>query len=279
MFNRFKNSTAFQYMQQLIFRIKDDDLTGMSAQITYYLILAFFPFLIFLINLLSFINISSETLITSFQELVPNEIGELVKNIAMRTMQNKSETLLSLGVIGCLWATSKGILAIIKGLNRAYDVEESRKFIKLYLLAFISTIGVIAMIIVSLIMIVFGKIIGIYAFGMVDAMTFDVVWSIIRYGITVTLLFITFCLIYKYVPNRELKARNIRVGAVFATFGWIVVSLVFSLYVNNFQHYEKVYGSLGGMIALIGWLYISAFIILLGGELNAISSYFQTKEE
>ena len=113
---------------------------------------------------------------------------------------------------------------------------------------------------------------------MVGAMDlFNIVWSILRYCIPAVLMFVTFSLIYKYVPNKKLKYKNIRVGALFATIGWIITSLLFSLYVNNFGNYEKVYGSLGGMIALISWLYISTIIIMIGGELNAISNYFQTK--
>ena len=92
-------------------------------------------------------------------------------------------------------------------------------------------------------------------------------------------MFITFSLIYKYLPNKRLKPKNIRVGAIFATIGWVLTSLVFSFYVNNFAHYEKVYGSLGGMVILIIWLYISTLVILIGGELNAISSYFETKDK
>nr|WP_319489879.1 YihY/virulence factor BrkB family protein [uncultured Caproiciproducens sp.] len=280
MLKKLKYSTLYQYIKQLIFRYKDDDITGMSAQITYYLIFAFFPFLIFLINLLSFTNLSSDLLITSFNKFIPDKIGDLVENIIVQTLNNKSNTLLSLGMAGSLWATSKAIFAIMKGLNRAYDIEENRKFMKLGFVCFISTLGVIIMIMSTLVMMVFGKIIGIYVFDLVGAMKlFDIVWSILRYCIPSILMFITFSLIYKYVPNKELKFRNIRVGAIFATIGCITTSLLFSLYVNNFGSYEKVYGSLGGMIVLISWLYISTLVILIGGELNAISNYFQIKRE
>ncbi len=280
MLKKLKNSNLLKYMNQLLFRYKDDDITGMSAQITYYLILAFFPFLIFLINLLSFTNISSEILIISSDKFIPAEISDLVKGIIVQTLHNKSHTLLSLSMVGSFWATSKGIFAIMRGLNKAYDVDENRKFIKLSLIALISTFGVIAMIMIALIMIVLGKIIGIYVFDLVGAMgSFDIVWSVLRYCIPPILIFITFSLIYKYVPNKKLKCKSIRVGAIFATIGWIIASFLFSLYVNNFRSYEKVYGSLGGMIALIIWLYISTLVILVGGELNAISSYFQTKDK
>jgi len=127
-------------------------------------------------------------------------------------------------------------------------------------------------------MIVFGKPIGTYIFGLVGAKSlFNIIWYFLRYCIPLSIMFITVSLIYMYVPNRKLKFNNVIVGTVFTTFGWITTSVLFSFYVNNFSNYEKVYGSIGGVIALISWLYISTLIILIGGELNSISSYFKNK--
>ena len=184
MIEKLKSSITFKYVEQLIFRYKDDDLSGMSAQITYYLILAFFPFFLFLINLLSFTPLSTEIVFADFNKFLPNQTGDLVKEIVVQTLQAKSKTLLIIGMIGSLWAASKGIAAIMKGLNRAYDVKESRNFIKLNSIALISTIGIIIMIILSFVMIIFGKIIGTHVFGLVGAKNlFNIVWSFLRYCI------------------------------------------------------------------------------------------------
>lgn len=278
MVEKLRTSILFKYIEQLIFRYKDDDLPSMSAQITYYLILAIFPFLLFLINLISFTPLSNEILIINFNTFLPRETGILVKNVIVQTLQVKSTTLLITGMIGSLWAASKGIAAITKGLNKAYDIDENRNFIKLNSIALIATIGITIMIILSFIMIVFGKTIGIYVFGIVGAKAlFNIIWSLLRYGIPLTIMFITFSLIYIYVPNRRLKFNNVIIGTIFTTVGWIITSVLFSFYVNNFANYEKVYGSLGGVIALIIWLYISTLIILIGGELNSINSYFKNK--
>lgn len=279
MFGKLRGFTIYKYIKQLVFRYKAADLPSMSAQITYYLILAFFPFLLFLINLLSFTPLSSELLITNFNTFLPHDTTSLVKNMLVQTVQAKSKTLLISGMIGSLWAASKGISAITRGLNNSYDVKENRNFIKLNFIALISTVGVTVMITFAFLMIVFGKIIGSYVFGLIGATTiFDILWSFLRFGIPLALMLITFSLIYKYVPNRKLRFKNIIVGTIFSTGGWIVTSLLFSFYVNTFANYEKVYGSLGGVIALISWLYISTLIILLGGELNAISSNSEKDE-
>ena len=273
MLKRLKNSIFFKYMKQLIIRYKEDDLPALSAQITYYLILAFFPFLIFLINLVSFTPVSDKILITNFNTFLPSETGTLLKNILVQTLQAKSKTLLFLGMIGSLWAASNGVSAIMKGLDKVYDIKENRNYIKLSSIALISTIGLSIMIMVSLFIIVFGEIFGDYVFGLLGATTlFSVIWLFLRYCIPLILMFITFSLLYIYVPNKRLKFKNVIIGTVFTTVGWITTSLIFAFYVNNFSNYEKIYGSVGGVIALISWLYISTLIILIGGELNAISS-------
>lgn len=280
MLRKLKYFTCFKYIEQMIFRYKDDELSSLSAQITYYIILAFFPFLVFLINLISFTPVSNEMLISNFNTFLPNETSTLLKNIVVQTLKAKSEFLLISGMLGSLWVASKGIYAIIKGLNKAYHIDENRNFIKLNFIAIISTIGVTIMIILSLIMIVFGKLLGNYLFSLVGAKAlFNIIWPFLSYCIPLFIMFITFSFIYKYGPTKKLKFRNVIVGTIFTTVGWVATSLLFSFYVNNYTNYERVYGSLGGIIALISWLYISALIILIGGELNAISGYLEDDEK
>jgi len=122
-------------------------------------------------------------------------------------------------------------------------------------------------------MIVLGRVIGSAVFDYLGAKSlFYDIWGVLRYGITFTLLLLTFYLIYRYLPNRNMNGNRVMAGAVFATFGWVGASLLFSFYVNNFGSYATIYGSLGGLFALIIWLYISTLIFLLGGALNAICS-------
>ena len=265
--------------KKMLIHYKEDDLAAMSAQISYYLILAFFPFLFFLINLISFTPLPNRLLIANFNALLPRDTALLVKTMLEETVQAKSETLLVLGMIGSLWAASRGMSAIIRGLNHSYGVKESRNFLKLNLIALLSTIGLMLMIVFSFFLIVLGRVIGSTVFGYLGAKSlFYSIWGVLRYGITFALLLLTFYLIYRYLPNRKMNGGHILAGAVFATFGWVGASLLFSFYVNNFGSYATIYGSLGGLFALIIWLYLSTLIFLLGGVINAISSDF-TKEQ
>ena len=262
-----------RYGKEMLAHYRDDDLAAMSAQISYYLILAFFRFLFFLINLLSFTPLPNRLLLANFYAILPQDTAMLVKTMLTETVQAKSGTLLVLSMLTSLWAASRGMSAIIRGLNHSYGVKESRHFIRLNLVALLSTIGLTVMVMLSFIMIVLGRIIGSTVFGYLGAKSlFYSIWSFLRYGITIGLLLITFYLIYRYLPNRKMNGNRILTGAVFTTFGWIGASLLFSFYVNNFGSYATVYGSLGGLFALIFWLYLSTLIFLLGGAINAICS-------
>ena len=278
MFKKFTHYHWFIYVKQFSIRYKHDDISGMSAQITYYLILAFFPFLLFLINLLSFTPLSNELLVANFNTFLPNETSLLVKAILAETLEARSGALLVVGIVGSLWSASKGLSAIIKGLNRAYDVEENRSLIKRSLLAISSTIGLTIIIILSFFMIVLGDVIQKNIYHLFGTNTlFGLIWISFRFMILFMVMFITFSLLYKYVPNKNLSFKNIKIGAIFSTIGCITTSFFFSFYANNFTNYAKVYGSLGGIIALIIWLYISTLIIIVGGELISLRLYFQYK--
>lgn len=273
MLQRLSGFAAFKYARQLALHYRDDDLAAMSAQISYYLILAFFPFLFFLINLLSFTPLPNRLLIANFNAILPQETALLVKTMLTETVQAKSGAMLVLSMLASLWAASRGMSAIIRGLNHSYGVKESRRFVRLNMVALLSTVGLSVMVLISFIMIVLGRIIGSTIFGYMGAKSlFYSIWSFLRYGITFGLLLTTFYLIYRYLPNRKLTGNHVLAGTIFTTVGWIGASLLFSFYVNNFGSYATVYGSLGGMFALIFWLYISTLIFLLGGAINAICS-------
>ena len=273
MLQKLKGLATYNYVRQLAVHYRDDDLAAMSAQISYYLILAFFPFLFFLINLLSFTPLPNRLLIANFNAILPQETALLVKTMLTETVQAKSGAMLVLSMLASLWAASRGMSAIIRGLNHSYGVKESRRFVRLNMVALLSTVGLSVMVLISFIMIVLGRIIGSTIFGYMGAKSlFYSIWSFLRYGITFGLLLTTFYLIYRYLPNRKLTGNHVLAGTIFTTVGWIGASLLFSFYVNNFGSYATVYGSLGGMFALIFWLYISTLIFLLGGAINAICS-------
>jgi membrane protein len=269
----FKNKKWRKFLMELHCRIKEDEITAVGAQLTYFLILSIFPFLIFFLNILSYTSIAEEEILNNLLIVLPLETQILLKGIIKEIVSSRSETLLSLGIILTIWTGSLGITAIIRAVNKAYNVKKKRPYWRLKGIAIIFTIILAILLIIVLSMLVFGEVIGNKIFAWFGATyLFYHIWEFLRIIIPLISMIIIFALLYKLSPTPE-EGLNISFnqtlpGAVFATIGWILASMVFSYYVNNFGNYSKTYGSLGGIIILLVWLYITSIMIVLGGEIN-----------
>ncbi|WP_373231412.1 YihY/virulence factor BrkB family protein [Cohnella sp.] len=261
---------VIEFVLCLVSRFREDDVPSLGAQLTYYLILAFFPFLIFLVSIIGFAHLSADALIAEFIRVMPSDTGTTVREIIIEVTENRNGALLSLGMLATIWASSNGVNAIIKGLNKAYDEEEDRPFWKVRGMSVLATFVLAIVILISMVMLVFGRRIGEYFFQWMNYPAgFKLIWGVLKLVIPVIALFSVFMLLYRVTPNRRLTWRAVIPGSIFTTIGWIVTSLLFSFYVNQFGNYTKTYGSLGGIIVLLVWLYWSSIIVLLGGEVNA----------
>ena len=280
-----RNNPFLVFLDKLLYRFNDHGLISASGSLVYFIILSIFPFLIALLNILNFTNIFSSESIISLVKFLPNEISGTVTNFLGEITASSSGELLSFSVILGFWSASKGIKQIIKNINMAYGFKETRGFLKISLISIGFTIALAIMIILLLFTQVFGKIILenlIYYIGLQSKTTS--LWRILNNIIPISYMIITFALLYKYSPSADqrhlLRKKTIVPGAFFATFGTILVTKIFSFYVGNFANYSITYGSLGGMMVLLIWLWLMSMIILLGGEINAvISSMISTKSD
>jgi len=269
----YKNLTFKQFIKSLYKHVVDDEVTALSAQLTYYLLLSFFPFLIFLITIVSYTPLAHEDILINLSTVLPNQTYNTVINIVNEIFSSRSSSVVSFGMIGTLWAASNGMKAIIRGINKAYNEEETRSYFIVRGIGVLFTIALVFGIIFSFITIVFGGILSQKLFEFLGiSLDFQMLWQNLRYILSLVSLVFIFAFIYKYSPNCKITLKSVLPGAIFTTFGWIVISTLFSYYINNFDTFSKTYGSIGGIIALLIWLYISSIIILLGGEINALLS-------
>jgi membrane protein len=259
------------FIREMARRFQKDEIPRLSAELAYYFLLSLFPFLIFLITLLAYLPIPHEDLLSIIRQYAPKEAIHLVEANVHRVMDEQNGRLLSLSIIGAIWSASNGMNAIVRAFNRAYDVVENRPFLVARGMSVLLTLGMIFVIIVALVLPVFGKMIGLFLFSAFGfSATFLTIWNAMRWVISSLILFVVFTVLYYFAPNKKLRCANVVRGAIFATIGWIITSLAFSYYVNHFANYAAMYGSLGGMIILMVWFYLSGMIIVLGGEMNAI---------
>ncbi len=269
-----------KYAKQLYIRFQDDNVSALSAQLAFYLLLALFPFVLFLLNLISFTSITSADFVENIAGFLPTDVETLFRDIVREIMGAKSTGLLSIGALVTLWSASRGISAISFGLNMAYDKRETRPFLKVAAITILFTIGIAVMVLAVLLFLIFGEVLARDIFSCLDgAEAFTKLWRILRYIVPLIIMLFVFSLLYKFVPNCRLKFKHVLPGALIASFGWAAASVIFSLYINGFANYTRIYGSIGGIIILLLWLYISSLIIILGGEVNAMLHYFRTGQK
>lgn len=211
---------------------------------------------------------------------LPNATQDIINSFVDDIAQSSSQGLLSISAFLGIWTASSGIKAVIKAINRAYDYKEERGFFKLKFLSMLFTIALLVLLTMVFLTLVFGETIGnlIFSFLGIENI-FVILWEYMRIIIPLLYMILIFALLYKYSPcikNRSsIKLTETLPGAIFTTLGWMIISTLFSYYVNNFGRYAITYGSLVGIILLLIWLFISSIIIILGGEINATLKYFK----
>jgi membrane protein len=262
------------FIKSLYFRYIDDEITAMASQLAYSLLLSFFPFLILLMTLIGHSSVRSEEVIIALSTILPKDIMKLITSTVVEVIETRRSDLLSFSMVTTIWTASNGFNAVIRGLNRAYDEKEKRPYWKVQLTAILCTIGLVLIIIITLALLVFGEL-GVRL--LIDKLHFapsiEFIIDLARYIVGLLVMIFVFTLMYRYTPSKRLNWHETVPGAVFSTFGWTVLSIGFSYYVNNFGNYSKIYGSIGAIIALMSWLFISSVIVLIGGEINATIAY------
>lgn len=269
-----KNRNYYHIIIDFYLRFQEHEIPALGAQLTYYLILGFFPFLIFLLTLLSYTPVTSEQVLNDLSRVLPAEAFKIVKEVVRQTLGSSRQTLLSLGALFTIWASSNGINAVIRGINKAYEENETRPFWKVRGMSIIFTLGLVLVIIMAFLLLVLGKLIGQALFTHLGYNEiFLRSWQLYRFLVPMGVMLLIFIFFYFYAPNKKMRIRETIPGAVFSSLGWVVTSWGFSFYVNNFANYSRTYGSIGGIIILLLWLYLSSMVILIGGEINATLSF------
>lgn len=252
--------------------IQDDEVLGRGAQLAYYFLLALFPMLLFLTALLGLfpVNTSTSTLLQYAEEFLPADAIGILQRYLDNVVQGSGKDILSLGILGALWVSSSGITAIIDALNVAYDTTETRPFWKVRLTGILLTIGLAGFVILSAVLVLFGGQMAEWASEFLGlGALFELTWKVLQWPLAFMLMVSAIGIIYYVCPNVKQEWRWVTPGAVVAVILWLCVSLAFKLYVTNFGNYNAAYGSIGGVIVLMLWLYLSGTVILLGGEINA----------
>ncbi|HSA85616.1 MAG TPA: YihY/virulence factor BrkB family protein [Nitrospira sp.] len=250
-----------------------DDLLARAAQLSYYILLALFPALIFLTSLMGVFSVGEfmPQLMGYAKNVLPEDALSMVERFLTQVAQGAGTNILSLGVLAALWWSSSGVVAVMEGLNVVYDVkEDSRPFWKVRLVGIALTLALAGFVLLSLALVLYGPGIGAWIAGFVGlGPLFVFAWNVLQWPVVVALMLFVMGVLYYVCPDIEQDWRWVSPGSAFAVLMWLIMSLGFKMYVDNFGDYNKVYGSIAGVIVLMLWLYWSGMVLLLGGEINA----------
>lgn len=254
--------------------ILDDGILGLSAQTAYYFFFSLFPLFLFLAPLLGLFGDKQERfnwIIANLSSAVPGDSMAMVEGVVKDVVFSDSAPgFMSIGALLALWSGSNIFGSLIDALNRAYDIKETRPWWKKKLISIAAAVGAGVIILSATIVMIGGEDIAA-AIGKRLGMGESGVqlWTVIQFPLAFAFLVATAWGTFYFLPNLRQDWKQVLVGAIVTTLVWVAVTLLFRAYVQNFGSYNKTYGTLGGVIALLTWMYLSMLVILSGGELNA----------
>jgi membrane protein len=277
-----KSLLSVRALKAAVAEFQRDDALGLAAQLAFYLILALFPFLLVLVSLMGTFSSPglAEQVLGYFREVTPEQVYGIIESYLSDIIAGNRPApgLFSVGLVIALWSASGAFAALINALNKAYDVEETRPFWKVRGIALLMTLGLSVIVMIGVLLLVAGPPIGrgiADLFGLGEV--FTLVWNVVQWPVALSLMVFTVALLYYYAPDAGQPFRWITPGGLIGVLLWVLASVIFRFYVSNFGSYDATYGSIGAVIVLLLYLYISSLTILFGAELNA--TLVRLKEE
>lgn len=275
-----QNENLMRFIETTQKRIIDSEMGTTSVVVAYYLLLSLFPMIIAFGNILPFLHIDQETVLTYVREVIPETIYQFIGPAVKNLLTQSSGGLLSVSALAALWFASQSINALQIAMNKAYGVEDRRNFL---IVRFFSLIVILLfMFAISGVTIVLGlgqlileAIQPIFKFSV----NFIEQFQTLKWPITLVVLFVIMFLIYLIVPNAQLKLKAVIPGTIFATVSWMLLSQVFGIYAKYFATRVSGYQIIGSFIVLMLWLNFAATIIILGGIINAVVQEYMTGKE
>ena len=276
---KIKKNKWYKRIEKLMYNIRVDRIGECSAQCAYYTILSFIPFIILLITLIQYTNISPQTLFEAISKIIPSGMNEFVLSI-VQEVYSKSIGTVSVSIIFTIWAAGKGLFALTKGLQVVYKTNGKKQtsYIYLRLNVLLETILFIVLIVCGLTVLVFGETLTNIVkeqFGGVK--NFSMFSSIFTELLFIFVTFLVFWLLYRFMPKHKVTFKSQVLGAIFGAIALNVVSFVFSKYLYIFKGFSWTYGSLTTLMLIMMWTYSCFYTVFLGAEFNKWVAKF--KEE
>jgi membrane protein len=263
-----------QYSMDLFHRVTEADVMGLSAEMSYRFLFALFPFILFMVSLAGFFGTEETalTVVVWMQETMPPQAATILEQPVREVIASQRLDLLSIGAIAALWAASGVMGAIIKGMNRIHRVRDGRNFLMKNVMKVALTLFLVAVLLTAVAAVFFTQVLvaglGALNLGPLAGMLATIAGPLAAFII----LTLGVSVVYWKAPALgDHPYKLVTVGALVFAAGWVVATVIFSWYVARFGNYNEIYGSIGGIIILMLWAYMSSFLLLLGATVNALT--------
>lgn len=263
--------TPWQLVRRTASEVIKDDVMGMAGQLAYFFVLALFPALLFFVSLVAYIpgDLAQQLVVAARPFLPVAAVGIVEEQVAKLTAGDPAGVL-TFGLLVALWSSSSGLMAIVSTLNRAYGITDARPWWKVRGIAILLTIALAFVVILGLALVIAGPWVASLIGGWVGFESALVAaWNIGRWVLTFLLISLGMALIYYFAPDADQEWIWITPGSIVATLVWIAASLGLQTYLRVAKDFNETYGTLGGAMVVLLWLYVAGVAILIGGEMNA----------
>lgn len=253
----------------LIRHIQSLDVPLYAANAGFFMILSLFPALVLVLSLLRFTGLQVSSLVEVLSSILPEALMPTVENLVLSTYENASGALVGISALTAIWSASKGIYGLLTGLNRVYGVSEDRGWLHTRLISVVYTFIFFGLVILTLTLHVFGGTL-LKMLPITRSRFFRILGRIVdfRFILLLVLQTIVFMLIFAFLPNGRNRIRDTIPGALLASLGWLVISNLFSLYVENFASLTNIYGSVYAIALSMLWLYLCLSLIFYSAAFN-----------
>ncbi len=258
-------------LKKFVMRLKDeyqkDNVQDAAGSLTFFGVLAVFPFLLFLVSLASVVidPAQAQALIDQLAQVAPPAVTQILGERLRTLGESQNVGLLSIGAAGALWSASSGVAAVMRALNTAYGVKEGRNFFKVRAIALGFVLGGGLLGVLAAVAMVGTPVFANWVGGPIGS---AIMW--LRLPVAAVIALLVWAVAYFVLPDVKQKFKFITPGSLIGVVVWLAASWGFSFYVQNFGNYDATYGALGGVIILLLWMWISGQVLLLGAEINAI---------
>lgn len=264
----------FTVVTFLIKQVMDSSMTSKASSLAYNFMLALFPGTIFLFTLIPYIPIKhfQDSLLSTLSIIMPANAYEAMESAIVEVIKKQNVSLLSFGFLSTMYFATNGVSRLMQAFNKSSLVTENRTWLRKRWVALVLTVMISLSLLAAItIMIISSKVIGFMQHAIFSSAP---IWAfliaIVRWVVVVTIFFVVVSMLYRYGPaHKRQRWKFVNSGSIMATALAILTSLGFTWYINNFAHYNKIYGSIGTLIVIMIWLYLNSLILIIGFEFNA----------